>query len=133
MADDAGQTQSMTPAARGRAAGWRIAALAAVAGPSALAAQPAVVPRPVLAAACGLAVSAQLAARAVTHGEEEVTVHRMMFSGARRPQPPGFRIVDYEVRHRGAKPPAGVDPIARTITCAGSSTSASPRARPSSA
>lgn len=39
-------------------------------------------------------------------GEEEVTVYRMMFSGARHPQPPGFRIVDYEVRRRGAKPPA---------------------------
>jgi hypothetical protein len=34
-------------------------------------------------------------------GDDEVTVYRMMFSGARHPEPPGFRVVDYEIRRRG--------------------------------
>jgi hypothetical protein len=35
-----------------------------------------------------------------SQGQEEITVYRMMFSGARHPEPPGFRVVDYEVRRR---------------------------------
>jgi hypothetical protein len=36
-------------------------------------------------------------------GDDETTVYRMMFSGARHPQPPGFRIVDYRFQRTAGK------------------------------
>ena len=33
--------------------------------------------------------------------ESDTTVYRMMFSGGNHPTPPGFRVVDYEIRRRG--------------------------------
>ena len=46
----------------------------------------------------------------------DTTVYRMMFSGARHPQPPGFRIVDYRVT-RSAAGAVAVEPTEPMRLC----------------